>query len=101
MPPAFDFLARSGDLQRLHIIVTTHAPQDIASDMRGILSYLYLFRVSGYNERKAVRDWCGPELADAVGTLPNFHFYAVDFDAGAVVTYHDTPEQFNPDRARA
>jgi hypothetical protein len=70
MPWAFDYLVRSGDLEKLQIIVTVHQPTDVPPKMRALVRHWFLFQCVDENSLKLVRARFPEAIADALPTLP-------------------------------
>lgn len=69
MPEPFDTLARCGDFELFHLIVTTHNPQDVPARLRSIVNFWCLFQTTDSNALEVIRERCGDDVADEVRML--------------------------------
>lgn len=69
MPAPFDYLARSADYEKFHLIVTTHMPQHISPVLRSITNYWCIFQTTDSNALQVIRERCGDDVADEVQIL--------------------------------
>lgn len=80
MPEFFSYLARCGDLNKLQLIVTAHAPVDVSPRLRKIVQWWFLFQTVDVDDLELIRKRCGDDVAEQLPTLPIGHF--VMFDEG-------------------
>lgn len=69
MPEPFDTLARCGDFELFHLIVTTHNPQDVPARLRAIVNFWCLFQTTDPNALDVIRERCGDDVAERVRLL--------------------------------
>jgi hypothetical protein len=87
---SWSWMMRCSPMDRTTIILTTHRPADVPTDIRALVDMWCLFRTTQEHDLEVIEERTNPEVRDRVQTLKPYEFISWN-DGRAEMRHHKDP----------